>query len=301
MNEIIEIKQSDMLAAINKSETDIQITTAKAYPRNLQKVLNTIATYATMDKETAEECFYVLRRKGKNGQASCIEGLSVRMAEIIASAWGNLRIQTRIIGNDGREIVAQAVCHDLESNVAVCKEVHRSITDRNGGTYNQDMQTVTGNAASAIAFRNAVLSVIPKAVIKKVITDVKKVAMGQALDLEQSRANVIRYFNKLNVTTEQLLAYLEIDRIEDIDKQMIFELRGLRNAIEEGTTSIKETFEDGKATAKKSIAELAAKNARAARQAATVMPEPAEVVEAPTEAAEVKETIDTNTGEIKFE
>lgn len=54
--------------------------------------------------------------------------------------------------------------------------------------------------------------------------------------------------------------------------------------------------------AKAALQELAAKNARAARQAATVMPEPAEVVEAPTEeAAEVKETIDTNTGEIKFE
>ena len=56
-----------------------------------------------------------------------------------------------------------------------------------------------------------------------------------------------------------------------------------------------------KKTAKAALQELAAKNARAARQAATVMPEPAEVVEEATEAAEVKETIDTNTGEIKFE
>lgn len=77
--EIIEIKQADMLQAINRAEVDIQIATAKQYPRDINASLNKIATYATMDRETAEDCFYVLRRKGKNGQDNVIEGLSVRM------------------------------------------------------------------------------------------------------------------------------------------------------------------------------------------------------------------------------
>ena len=98
MNEVIQIQQAEMLQAINRSEVDMQVSTAKQYPRELPKVLNQIATYATMDVETASECFYVLRRNGDNG-GSAIEGLSVRMAEIIAGAWGNLRVQTRIIGN----------------------------------------------------------------------------------------------------------------------------------------------------------------------------------------------------------
>ena len=66
----------------------MQVSTAKQYPRELSKVLNQIATYATMDVETASECFYVLRRNGDNG-GSAIEGLSVRMAEIIAGAGWN--------------------------------------------------------------------------------------------------------------------------------------------------------------------------------------------------------------------
>lgn len=131
-SEIIEIKQADMLTAINRAEVDIQISTAKQYPRDLNAVLNKIATYATMDKETAEDCFYVLRRKDANGQNSVIEGLSVRMAEIIAGAWGNLRVQTHIVGNDGRMITAQAICHDLETNFAVSKEVKRSIVTKKG-------------------------------------------------------------------------------------------------------------------------------------------------------------------------
>lgn len=242
--EIIEIKQAEVLQAIDRAEVDIQIATAKQYPRDLNAVLNKIATYATMDKETAEECFYVLRRGNEYGSQSTIEGLSVRMAEIIASAWGNLRIATRIIGNDGKTITAQAICHDLESNVAVSKNVQRRITTKNGKTYSEDMQIVTGNAAASIAFRNAVLAVIPKAVTKKIINEVKKVAMGQAIDLESSRQNVIAYYGKLGVKPEQVLTYLGVKTIDAIDKQMIFELRALRNAIEEGTTTVKETFFD---------------------------------------------------------
>lgn len=181
-NDIIEIKQAEMLAGITRSEIDIQIATAKQYPRDLNTVLNKIATYATMDRETAEDCFYVLRRKDANGNDNTIEGLSIRMAEIIAGAWGNLRVQTRIIGNDGRKITAQAVCHDLETNFAVCKTVDRRITTKTGKTYSDDMQVVTGNAAASIAFRNAVLAVIPKAVTKRVINEVKQVALGQAID-----------------------------------------------------------------------------------------------------------------------
>lgn len=239
--EIIEIKQADMLSAINRAEVDVQIATAKMYPRDIESALNKIATYATMDKETAEDCFYVLRRKGSNGQDSVIEGLSIRMAEIIAGAWGNIRVQTRIIGNDGKVITAQAICHDLETNFAVSKEVKRRITDKYGRTYSEDMQVVTGNAA-AIAFRNAVLSVIPKAVTKRVINEVRKVALGQSIDVETARQNCIANYAKRGVSEKMICDYLGIKSVAEIDKQKLFQLRATLTAINEGTTTIEETF-----------------------------------------------------------
>ncbi len=251
---IVEVKSVEVLEAINRAEVDIQIATAKKYPRDINEALNKIATYAKMDKETAEDCFYVLRRRGANGQENVIEGLSVRMAEIIAGAWGNIRVQTRITGNDGKMITAQAICHDLETNYAVSKEVNRRITDKFGRTYSEDMQVVTGNAASSIAFRNAVLAVIPKAITKKVINEVKQVALGQSIDLEQSRQNIIIYFKKIGVSEEQILSYLDINSINEIDQAKVFELRATANAIKEGTTTVQETFvkpfEDAKAEAK---------------------------------------------------
>ena len=241
-NEIIKVEQAEIMQAINRAEIDQQVATAKQYPRHLPAVLNQIQTYATMDVDTASECFYVLHRNGANGSAQTIEGLSVRMAEIIAGAWGNLRVATRIIGNDGKTITAQAVCHDLETNVAISTEVKRSILTSKGYTFSQDMQVVTGNAAAAIAFRNAVLKVIPKAVTKRVIEEVKKVAMGQALDLEQQRQVLIQYFAKLNVSEQMILDLLQITKREEIDKERVFTLKGIYNAIKEGDTTVQEAF-----------------------------------------------------------
>jgi hypothetical protein len=237
----IQIIAADAIEAINRAEVDIQISTAKKYPRDLKRVLNQIETLATLDTETAEDCFYALKR-GQGNDAKVIEGLSVRFAEIMANSWGNIRVATRIIGNDGKMITAQGVCHDLENNVATSVEVHRRITDRNGKTYSDDMVVVTGNAASAIAYRNAILKVIPKAITKKIVDNVKQVALGKALDLETSRTNALANFKKIGVSESQLLEYLEIGTIAELDKEHVFTLKGLWNAIKEGSTTVKETF-----------------------------------------------------------
>lgn len=238
MNEIIEVQQGEMLQALNRSEIDIQIATAKRYPRDINKALSLIERYATMDNETAMSCFYKLHRGNSD-----IEGVSVRLAEIIASCWGNLRVQTRIIGNDGKTITAQGVCHDLETNLATSVEVKRRITDKFGRTFSEDMQVVTGNAASAIAYRNAVLKVVPKAITKTIINKVREAAMRQPVDdMEGCRNRMVAAFAKMGVTEDMLLRYLGIDHIETVDKQMLFDLKATMNAINEGTTTVEETF-----------------------------------------------------------
>lgn len=236
--EVLQVSNVETLTALTKGEIDAQIATAKQYPRNLARVLNNIETLATMDEDIAGSCFYALRRQGK-----VIEGASVRMAEIVASSWGNLRTQARIIANDGKTITAQGVCHDLETNTAISVEVKRRITDKNGKTYNEDMQIMTGNAACAIALRNAVFKVVPAALIKKAIDKAKKVSLGESMTLETSRSKMLQYFKTIGVDEKQIFDYLSVEKVEEIDIDMVIELRGLATAIKEGTTTIKEAFE----------------------------------------------------------
>ena len=236
--EVMQVNNTETLTALTKGEIDAQIATAKQYPRNLARVLNNIETLATMDEDVAGSCFYTLRRQGK-----VIEGASVRMAEIVASSWGNLRTQARIIANDGKTITAQGVCHDLETNTAISVEVKRRITDKNGKTYNEDMQIMTGNAACAIALRNAVFKVVPAALIKKAIDKAKKVSLGESMTLEQSRSKMLAYFKTIGVEEKQIFDYLSVEKVDEIDIDMVVELRGLATAIKEGTTTTKEAFE----------------------------------------------------------
>lgn len=237
--ELIKVEASDIVLAETKAQIDVQIATAKAYPRDLAQVLKNIETYATMDEETAMECFYKLPRAG-----SFIEGISVRMAEIIANSWGNLRCQSRIVSNDGKVLTAQAVCHDLETNVAIMTEVKRKITDKQGRTFNEDMQVVTGNAACSIAFRNAVLKVVPKAYTHRIMERVKQVSLGNAATLEKRRNGAVEFFVKAGVLKADLLEFLGKTKVEEMDTDDIATLLGIVQAIKEGDTTAKNAITD---------------------------------------------------------
>jgi hypothetical protein len=204
--------------------------------------LNRIVSLATVNPQTANECFYSLRRGGAEG-GTAIEGPSVRLAEIVAASWGNLRVASQIVGNDGKFITARGVCHDLETNVAVACEVKRRITDKYGKTYNDDMQVVTGNAAGAIAFRNAVFKVVPKAVISNAIGEIKQVLVKDtAQDLEEVKRKMFAVFAKKGVTKEMICNYFEVGGEDEITADLVAELRTTYTAIKEGQATAEELF-----------------------------------------------------------
>lgn len=231
------INSADALEVINRTEIDISISTAKNYPRDLEKSRTEILKYATASKETAEACFYALPRGNKT-----IEGPSVRLAEIINYSWGNINSAVRIISNDGKRIVAQAIAHDLERNNRVMKEVSRNIVDKKGDTYSQDMQIVTGNAAGAIAWRNAIFTLIPNAVWIDIQEKIKKFIVGDGKEMLKRRDSLLKKFNNLGVTTETLLKKMNLANVDAVDSNVMIKLFGVLTAINEGSTSVDDVF-----------------------------------------------------------
>lgn len=235
----LEIIGGDSLAQITRAETDCQITTAKRYPRDFSQVKKKMLSLATLDEETAATCFYKLNRQGKS-----IEGPSVRMAEIAISCFQNIRAGARIINNDGKTITAQGFCHDLENNVMIAVEVKRRITNKDGVTYSEDMQVVTGNAACAIAFRNAAYKVVPMALIKPVYEAAKQCAVGDIKTLADRRTAALKYFASLGVNEKTVLAHLGKTGVDGIDLGDVETMIGLATAIKDGTTTVDEAFSD---------------------------------------------------------
>lgn len=228
-----------VLSPATKGEIDMQISTAKRYPRSIKSFKEQALAMATLDEETASGCFYSMPRGGKP-----IEGPSARLAEIVLSAWGNVRADARVIDAGPKEITAEAMTWDLEKNVAVRVQVKRRITDKHGKRYNDDMIVVTGNAACSIALRNSVFKVIPMAFTKAVYQAARAVAIGDAKTLASKRAEMVAYFGKMGIVPERVLAVIDRKSIEDVSLDDLAVLKGLATAIKEGDTSVDEAFPD---------------------------------------------------------
>jgi len=195
-----QINTQSISDIIDSSTVDIQVKTAQLYKRNLPNALKNILFLATQDKETADNCFYSVRRDGKT-----IRGASIRLAEIITACYGNIRASSRIVSNDGKMVTAQGMCWDLENNVAFSVEVKRKITDKQGRTFSDDMIVITSNACASIALRNAIFKVVPQAITSRVQTEIKKIVLGEAKDFSTTRIAAIEYFTELGVSEKQIL------------------------------------------------------------------------------------------------
>lgn len=240
-----------------RAEFDTQISTAKAYPRSVARFVEEATAIATSDLETAESCIYALPRgRDRSGNETFVKGESIRLAEIAASAWGNLHAATRIVENDGKTITAEGVAWDLEKNFKVCKQVKRSISKKDGGTFSQDMQTVTGNAASSIALRNAILSVIPRALVKRVYDAATNMAIGDQTKLVQKVEALFARFTKLGINQSKILAYFGKANAADITKEEVEEMIGFGTAIKERNITIEQAFTEDKGLSNSKTDEL---------------------------------------------
>lgn len=235
--ELITTEQvsTEMIYQQDKAQIDTQIATAKAYPRNIKKAVEDSIFTATLDVETASSCTYSLPRGGKP-----ISGPSVHLALILAQNWGNLRIEAKISSIDNKSITSQAVCFDLEKNIAIKVEVKRSIMTKNG-RMNDDMITVTGNAANSISLRNAILKVIPKAVVDKVSKSAKQLITGDISDetkFIKKRNSVLEGFkNTYGVTEEEILGVLGKPSTANITADDLVTLIGYAQSIKDGDST----------------------------------------------------------------
>jgi len=229
--------QNTTLSAMAKSEVEAQLDAAHRYPRSVTKFLREALSLASINVEVAQSCIYALPRGGKT-----ISGPSVRLAEICASAWGNLHVAARIVGIEDTNIVAQGGAWDLEKNLRYSVETRRKITDKNGKRYNEDMVVMTGNAAASIALRNAIFRAIPRAYVDQLYAQVRKVAVGDATTLVARRDAVLGKLAKMGADLPRVLGALGKKGVDDIGLDELEVLIGYGTSIKDGSRTVDELF-----------------------------------------------------------
>jgi hypothetical protein len=239
-----------------RAEVDMQVSTAKSFPRSIRRVMDGAKSMVTASQEIAESCLYSYRRGGKD-----ITGPSVRLAEIMAANWGNLRCQSRIVDEGPDFVTAQGTAWDMERNYLVQKETRRSIRGNDGRRYSADMIAVTANAASSIALRDAIFKVIPKVFTDEAYNEARAAAVGDLRSLAERRANALKTFAAMGVASDRVLARLGITDEREVTLEHLAVLTGIRTALRDGERMLEDEFpepDDAKPKAKAEAAPAAA-------------------------------------------
>ena len=225
-----------------RAQIDSSIATAKSFPRDEGESLRKLTKLCTSDEDVAAACFYVFDRGGKR-----IEGPSVRFTELLASTWKNLQVGARIVDIDleaGRAVV-EAVCQDLENNVLGRAELPVRLTKGKGKdrkVYDDDMVQVALAAGMAKARRNAVLQVVPFALIKPALRAARDVTLGNAQALGDRRAAALQYLAKAGIPEARVLARLGRKAVADVDQEDLLTLKSEIARIKDGEIEAASAF-----------------------------------------------------------
>lgn len=250
------------LDTIERANVDSQIATAKQYPRDLRRAINNSIAMATLDVPTAQSCGYALPRGGKP-----LTGPSVHLAKLIVSNYGNIRTEAKVVQITDKQVISRGSCWDLENNVASAFEVSRSIVGRSGQRFSEDMITVTGNAANAIAYRNAVFSVIPKAITDKVYQAAQRTITGDLSDEDKiiaRRKKCIDFFkDEFGISEQEVVMLCGKQTVNQIKANEIALLLGITQSLTDGDTTVDDLMKPyRKEKTKNTIAAAAAEAAK---------------------------------------
>lgn len=286
----------DQIAVLAKAEIDQQISTAKAYPRSEDKSLKKAESLACRDEDTAGSMFYSIPRGGKH-----IQGPSIRLAEIMAATWGNLRVQTRTVDSNDKFVTVQAVAHDLENNTAVLVEKRRRVLAKKGRAADEDSIQIAGLAGQSIVFRDAIFKIVPRVYVDQIYRKAQLTSVGKAESIVKMRDKMVAHFSKMGVGVDRVLAAVAAKGIEDIDMDKLIILRGMATSLRDGQSTIEESFPDPAATKngnagaaealKQKVAEKPAETQKAEAKPETKQVDPAQETKPADQApsAEIKE------------
>jgi hypothetical protein len=239
-DDIVEIQSISITESQERAVYDIQIMTAHKYPRNVKRAMENSIAIVSASKEAAQTCSYALPRAGIN-----ITGASVHLARILAQNYGNIRVESKVKEITPTQVVSESTCLDLENNYGVRVEVRRSIIGK-AGRFNDDLITVTGNACNAIAYRNAVLAVIPKPIIDAVYQAAQNTLAGdlsteQKITLKRKEIFDI-FFEQYGAKEEDVLKLCGKGALPGVKRDEIVFLIGLLQALKDGDATVDEVF-----------------------------------------------------------
>jgi hypothetical protein len=165
--------------AVSRQAQEIQaaMVIAQKFPRNQSRAFTNIME-ACKRKSLAERAVYSFPRGGKS-----VTGPSVRLAETMARAWGNLDFGVIELEHQQGESTMMAYAWDLETNVRQTKVFTvKHIRDKKGGVSvkledQRDIYELTANQG-ARRMRACILGILPGDIVDAAVEQCDKTLAG---------------------------------------------------------------------------------------------------------------------------
>lgn len=220
----IEIESSRAIA-----EAQGKLVIAKRFPRDEARAFAKIME-SCKRRGLAEEATYAFPRGGQT-----VSGPSIRLAEELARAWGNIDYGIRELSRKDGLSEMEAYAWDLETNTSSSQKFTvRHIRDTRGGgqalTDERDIYELTANQG-ARRLRARILAILPPDLVEAALAECKLTLAGKSDEPIADRVRkMIRAFEKFGVTAAMIEARLG-HSLDSILPDELADLVGIYNSL----------------------------------------------------------------------
>lgn len=236
--------QSEALVAVEQSravaEIQAAMTVAKRFPRNQMEAMDRILNACTRPS-LAESALYTYARGGTE-----ISGPSIRLAEALAQAWGNIKTSVRELEQRDGMSTVQTIAWDLESGYQSDKVFQvKHVRDTKKGSYaitdGRDIYEMVANQGSR-RLRACILAVIPGDVIEAAVKQCETTLKTKAEVTPERLKALVEKFAEFGVTKEQIEARIQ-RHLEAMTPAQMVDLGKKYNSLKDGMSTPADWFD----------------------------------------------------------
>lgn len=236
---------TEMVVSRQAQEVQAAMIVAKRFPRDETAAWNRVMTVCKRPG-LAQKAIYEYPRGGEN-----VTGPSIRLAEAMAQAWGNLDFGVIELDQKPGESTVMSYCWDLETNTRQTKiftvpHIRQTKKGAKVLTDPRDIYEMVANQG-ARRLRACILGIIPKDVVDDAMEQcVKTMSGGKEPLIDRVRKMVSVFSESLGVPQSCLEKYIGC-KVEAFTEQAIVRLRGVYTSITEGRADREDYFDLPKA------------------------------------------------------
>lgn len=226
----------------NRAEHEVQaaFVIAKKFPRNQHESYSAIID-ACKRPFLAEKAMYAYPRGG-----SLVTGPSIRLAEAMSQAWGNLDCGIREVSQNNGVSVAEAYAIDLQTNTRITKVFHvkHERHTKKGVTRLTDPRDVYELVANqgARRLRACILGIIPGDVVEAAVDRCRKTLESSDVPISEQIRKMVIAFDEIGIKVEHLEKRLGHNLDATIPAEIVT-LKGIFRSLSDGMAKREDFFE----------------------------------------------------------